>query len=57
MIDKRTSEDAAAIDRVLAMIETGAIIPYWETEQEYFTGSSARGVFKTNVENFINRLA
>ncbi|PUA39250.1 hypothetical protein C8Z91_10495 [Paenibacillus elgii] len=29
MIDRRTSEDAASIDRVLAMIDSGEIVPYW----------------------------
>jgi DNA sulfur modification protein DndC len=28
-IDKRTSEDAAAIDSVLAMIDSQEIVPYW----------------------------
>lgn len=29
MIDHRTEEDVQAIDRVMAMIESGEIIPYW----------------------------
>ncbi|MFD2614676.1 phosphoadenosine phosphosulfate reductase domain-containing protein [Paenibacillus gansuensis] len=34
MIDRRSSDDAAAIDRVLAMIDAGQIVPYWASERE-----------------------
>jgi len=33
MIDRRTAADADAIDRVMAMIESGEITPYWENEK------------------------
>ncbi|KEQ27664.1 hypothetical protein ET33_13320 [Paenibacillus tyrfis] len=38
MIDRRTSEDAASIDRVQAMIDSGEIVPYW-ANQLFFSGS------------------
>ncbi|WP_240420318.1 phosphoadenosine phosphosulfate reductase family protein [Paenibacillus periandrae] len=35
MIDRRTENDAIAIDNVMAMIQSGEIVPYWETSERY----------------------
>ncbi|MGG4034926.1 hypothetical protein ABEV74_14640 [Paenibacillus cisolokensis] len=32
-IDRLSADDAAAIDRVLAMIDAGEIVPYWAKEE------------------------
>lgn len=34
MIDRRTAEDAEAITRVMGMIESGEITPYWERDTQ-----------------------
>lgn len=35
-IDRRTLKDTAVIDRVIAMIDSGEIVPYWAKEEAGF---------------------